>query len=456
LPTNTPAAPLVGVGKSALVLFFSFCYTPAAFSSSWLQKLLYQFHFATVRRRLFTLRENKLFFTEWPRSFNMELILEGWRMNRKWIFRSVAWLGFWGSCSALCYAAPPWELASIKPVDADPDKMYPVTEENGPWVIMACSFSGDGSEKQAQELVYELRKRYKLPAYTYKGHFDLGQAAGRGTDQYGAPKKFKYLKQDTSHLEVDEVAVLVGNFSSEDDSDAQKVLKKLWYAEPKCLEVKEGKETHQTYSDWHAIYQQVQVALGEKKTTKGPMGHAFIATNPLLPPDFFVARGSLDQEVLAMNAGVPFCLLDCPGKYTVQVATFKGHVIIKQDEIKEIEEGRKELESKLGEAAQKADTLTKALRAKGYEAYQFHDRCASIVTIGSFNSVGTPRTDGKTEINPDIHKIMKLFAAETIAYQGTPVTKLQTVVGIPCDVQPLPVMVPKRSISVAMRKDVDQ
>ena len=53
-------------------------------------------------------------------------------------------------------------------VEADPDRPYPVKEENGPWMIMACSFSGDGAEKQAKDLALELRKRYKLEAYTHK------------------------------------------------------------------------------------------------------------------------------------------------------------------------------------------------------------------------------------------------------------------------------------------------
>jgi hypothetical protein len=90
---------------------------------------------------------------------------------------------------------------------------------------------------------------------------------------------------------------------------------------------------------------------------------------------------------------------------------------------------------------------------KGYEAYEFHDRYASIVTVGSFNSVGTPRPDGKTEINPEIYKIMKTFGAESVTLPGqtTAVTPLKTLVGIPFDIQPIPVQVPKRSISTALR-----
>ncbi len=46
----------------------------------------------------------------------------------------------------------------------------------------------------------------------------------------------------------------------------------------------------------------------------------------------------------------------------------------------------------------------------GYDAYEFHDRSSSIVTVGSFDSVGTRRRRGKIEINPTVHKIMPRFA----------------------------------------------
>ncbi|HEY4759124.1 MAG TPA: hypothetical protein VIH42_00950 [Thermoguttaceae bacterium] len=347
-------------------------------------------------------------------------------------------------------AAPPWMgLVSLKQVEAEPDNMYTLAEENGPWMIMACSFSGDGAEKQAQELVFELRKRYKLPAYTHKVRFDLSNAQGRGLDRYGAPVKMRYRKG----TEIKEVAVLVGDFSAVDDAEAQKILKKIKYASPQCLEVKEGKATHQTLAGWRTGLKAAQAMLGNENKEKGPMGHAFITTNPLLPPEYFAPRG-LDGFVLDMNKNVPHSLLDCPGKYSVQVATFKGQVIIKQNEIEDIESGKKELNSDLADAAMKAHQLTEALRMKGYEAYEFHDRNASIVTVGSFDSVGTPRSDGRTEINPKIHAIMKTFGAQPMNMPGqkVPVTPLKSLADINFDIQPIPIMVPKRSISAAMSR----
>ncbi len=299
-----------------------------------------------------------------------------------------------------------------------------------------------------------------MTAYLYQGHFDPGEAQGRGIDEFGKPKKWNYMKYKDSknkekarHPELTEVAVLVGDYQTAEDPNAQKSLKKVWYATPDCLELKEGQQTHQTLTGWRMIQRQVYEAIGSEKKQKGPMGHAFITTNPLLPADYFVPRNGIDPMVLAMNRNAEYSLLDCPGKFTVQVATFKGQVIIKQDEIKEIEKGNKEMKSELADAADKAHRLAKALRMKGYKAYEFHDRFASIVTVGSFNSAGTPRSDGRIEINPEIHTIMKTFGAESVTLPGqtTPVTPLKSLVGIPFDIQPIPVQVPKRSISVALR-----
>ncbi len=382
-------------------------------------------------------------------------------MRGKWAFQmSILGSVLCGATWAI-QAAPPWaELISLKSVDADPKKTYPLTEANGPWMVMACSFSGEGAEKQAQELVYELRKKYKLPAYSYQGHFDPGEAQGRGVDEFGKPRKWKYMKYKDSkdkekarHPDLMEVAVLVGDYQSAEDADAQKTLQKIWYASPECLDIKDGRPTHQDLTGWRMIQKHVAEAMGAEKKQKGSMGHAFITTNPALPPEYFVPKNGIDPLVLQMNKDAEFSLLDCPGKFTVQVATFKGQVIIKQDEIKEIEKGNKEMKSELAEAAEKAHHLAKALRMKGYEAYEFHDRYASIVTVGSFNSTGTPRPDGRIEINPEIHKIMKTFGAQSVTMPGqtTPVTPLKSLVGIPFDIQPIPVQVPKRSISTALR-----
>ena len=389
-------------------------------------------------------------------------------MNGRWIFRLWVVVGAWIAGCAALEAAPPWSnLISLNSVDTDPQKPYVLSESQGPWLVMACTFSGNGAEKQAHDLVLELRQRYKLPAYVHKVEFDPGEAVGRGTyDRYGNFRRWEYQKykdakdrEKARHPELAELAVLVGNYQSIDDPAAQETLRKIKFAQPKCLEIKDGQATHQTLTGWRLIQKQIYEKIGSEKQNLGPMSHAFITRNPLLPEDYFVTKG-LDPDVIALNKGVPYSLLDCPGKFTVQVATFKGKVVIKQEEIHDIEEGREALVGELAAAARKADDLTRALRFKGYEAYQFHDRYASIVTVGSFDSVGTPRPDGKTEINPRVLEIMQIFGPDKeksekirAAWKSQGLDKqvmpasVRTCIGIPLDMQPMPVLVPKRPIS---------
>jgi hypothetical protein len=416
-------------------------------------------------------------FFAWNGDLFKELVMSG-----RWMFRLCLAVG------ALCVAwsaaqAAPWsDLISLKSVDTDPKKSYAVAEENGPWMVMACSFSGEGAEKQARDLVMELRARYKLPAYVYLGHFDPGEAQVRGVDKYGKQRKGNYWKykdakdkEKARHPDLVEVAVLVGNFRTADDSKAQTMLHTIKFARPKCLEVKEGQATNQTLTGWRRAQQQVYEMIGSSKKELGPMRHSFVTPNPLLPPDYFNQRG-LDEETIALNKGVPHSLLECPGKFTVQVATFKGNAVIKQTEIQDIQEGRKEMQSQLAAAAQEADALVKKLRELGYEAYQFHDRYTSIVTVGSFMSPGMPLQNGQVDVDPKITKIIEVFRAgeqnpddplqsqlqnasraltaqrmdvHAVAPKRINVGTHDEPVFIPFDVQPLLVQVPKRPISMS-------
>lgn len=329
-------------------------------------------------------------------------------------------------------------LFTLNRVEADPNKDYWLSEENGPWMIMACSFTGDQAEQQARELVLELRKRYKLPAYMYEKTFDLKAEGGSN------PRRYRYQQGER----IREVAVLVGDFPSVDDPRAQETLQKIKCYRPAALEPRPEKSTSLTLAALRSIQQSLLTDDNEKKQ-KGPMRHAFLTTNPLLPDEYFAPKG-VDKFILALNEGYEYNLLNCPGRYSVQVAHFTGEVIIDQREIQAIERGEKTFRSSLVDAARKAHELTLALRQKGYEAYEFHDRGASIVTVGSFDSLGTRRPDGKIELDPRIVQIINTFAAEPAPpVPGVPTLgyKPKTLIGIPFDIQPTPVEVPKRSFA---------
>jgi hypothetical protein len=372
------------------------------------------------------------------------------------VARSSAWLVLGAlmafiPCSGAA-AAPPWaRLVLFKHLEAEEGEMYPLTEDNGPWMIMAATFSGDGAQEQARQLIYELRKEYKLPAYSYQKKFEFSKGVQdtqvRKIDRYGEPVNMRYQR----HNDVVEIAVLVGDYPTVDDPEGQKVLKKLKYAQPKALNVGAGQPTNQSLAGLRMIQREVKKAIlpeGSEELKRGPMSTAFVANNPLLPNEYYVPKG-LDKFVVEMNKGVPHSLLDCPERYTVKVATFTGHaILLDQKNLTAIEHGATP-KSYLEEAAKSSHLLTEALRKKGYQAYEFHDRHSSIVTVGSFGSVGTPRADGKIEINPAIHTIMRTFGAETKVEPGktAQVGKAKKLVGIPFDVQPVPVEVPRRSIS---------
>lgn len=359
------------------------------------------------------------------------------RLRGKWLAPVAAGVVFWIQASGV--AAPPWQdLMTFQKVEADPQKSYRLTKENGPWLIMASSFSGERAEEQARELALELRKRYKMHAYVHRMHFDVGaDAQGRGVDRYGQPVRMRHLRP----AQFQEIAVMVGDFHAVDDPAIQRTLEKIKYSHPECLKPSADRPTSQNLAAWRTFAKYVS----PEKESLGPMGKAFVTTNPLLPREYFAPKG-IDAMVESMNAGLPYSLLNCPGNFTVQVALFTGAATDDADLIKKIEQGMQDLESRLDKAGMAAHKLTEALRLKGYEAYEFHDRNASIVTVGSFDSVGTPRPDGKIEINPKVHAIMELFRAQPATMPGAG-PKAKTLVGIPFDPQPVPVEVPRRSIT---------
>lgn len=364
-------------------------------------------------------------------------------MLRIWLACLVG-VGVW-SVGNSAIADPPWTrlLATHRP-DADPEKVYRLTENDGPWLIMAASFAGDGAEKQAQELVLELRKRYKLPAYIHEMDFEFKDAEGRGVDRYGEPLKFKYQRDGGAQY-----AVLVGDFPDASNETAQKALRRIKTMTPESIAIKDGETTNLQLANWREICR-----WGTNNKKRGPMGTAFLTTNPILPDEYFNPKGGLDPEVAEWNKPVEHSLLKCPGKFTLQVATFRGKSEIRQDKVKAIEKGEAEFRGSLDKATEAAHKMTVALRAKGYEAYEFHDRNASIVTVGSFNTMGTPRSDGKTEINPEIHALMKRFGSNnTMAGDGASNGQAsayllpKTIIGLPFDMSPIPIHVPRVSIS---------
>ncbi|MEX1039330.1 MAG: hypothetical protein WDZ51_01785 [Pirellulaceae bacterium] len=358
----------------------------------------------------------------------------------------VAWVSL-GQCLE---AAPPWsKIIPFQRIDANPSDQYELVDTNGPWMVMAYSFTGPGAQKDAHNLVLELRKDFSMQAFVFHQDYDYTETVqGRGYDRYGEPKKMKYARgvSETSY------AVLVGNFESYEDSGLQTTLKKIKTIHPKSLN--NGYST--TNDSVKTMRQRLRETIGISEEDKhlGPMGNAFVSRNPLLPEEYFRPQG-LDPLLVEMNQGGEYSLLKCPGKISVRVATFRGAIEIDQKKIKEIERNNKGTGERLAKAGEQAEKLARALRKQGVEAYVFHDRFESIVTVGSFPSVGTERRDGSLEMNPQLARVIQTYSgsletgagASSATYNGLPAFKAKMVAGIPFDVQPIPVEVPEVSLA---------
>jgi hypothetical protein len=349
------------------------------------------------------------------------------------------------AANRIVIASPPWAtLVPFKKTDTDPKKVYELDESRGPWMVMAASFAGPTAEQQAQELVMELRQRWKMEAYTYRRTYDFSKPTeGLGYNRYGGPRRMRYA----NNYKFDEIAVLVGDFTSLEDPQLDKTLEKIKYARPDCLDPTKKRDSSQRFLGLRTIYH--MVSTNPDKKNKGPMGAAFVTRNPFLPEEYFVAKG-LDPFVVDMNQDLPYSLLKCTGKYTVRVASFRGVDSMKPAEFEKLATKPRRL-PKIDEAALKASKLCDALREKGIEAYEFHDRTESIVTVGSFQEVGQPRPDGKIEINPAVHRLMKEFGPIERPRPGSDQVELcaRVINGIRLDAQPLPVEVPRQSIAAA-------
>lgn len=297
-------------------------------------------------------------------------------------------------------------------IEADPSKTYTLDKAHGPWMVMVANFQRWGSNTKetegntpleaAQALVLELRK-LKIPAYVYevKGKNE----SVNPEDRLGREQRMKNMRV------LDSVCVLAGNYPTIDDVKAQQTLKYLKQFHPKSFE--NG------------------VMYGKSPGRPGPLSKAFLTPNPLLTQEELdAAKQAIDPLLVNLNHGEQFSLYESPGKYSLVVARFSGKSINVVNETMEKAESYFEKEvSDLDLAALSARNLVRALRSReplsvsGHpqfaefsqycrlEAYVWHDRTYSVVTVGSFESPNDPK----------IRELLKLFGPKSeVVYSGTP------------------------------------
>ena len=342
--------------------------------------------------------------------------------------------------------------------DVDPKAMYPLAEKDGPWLVLATTFRGEGAREDARKLVQELRGSHRLTAFTHEKAFDYtGEQRGMGLNPDGTPKRMRYANEG----HVVEVAVLVGDFASAEDPRAQKMLQKVKQLRPNSLE---GTKANRLESDF---IQANRDHVGGAGATKPPLHTALLIPNPLLPADYF-SRQQIDEFVMEMNADVTHSLLDCPGRYTVRVATFTGagtfntsssqvepeaedDSLVDVNRFLEVLKGNGwkdpqlrgvEGESRLVDAADKAHRLTEALRRNGWPAWEFHDRDSSIVCVGNIDQLALPGPGGRKMPHPEVARIVAALGPDPAALARGQIMP-RAFDGIMLDVQPRPIDVPR-------------
>ena len=315
-----------------------------------------------------------------------------------------------------------------------------LSEEDGPWLILAATFVGETARQRAEKLATELREDMKLPAFIYREKFDFTGRL-RGSDI--SARRMRYANQ----YEYEAYAVLVGEYDSVENKQVDSDLARVKTAKPKVFsdpdEVAAAKDMSTPAKTVKAISRKLLMLRDDKEY--GPMAAAFVTRNPMLPEDYFRSP-EVDSFVQQINEGLDHSLLDCQGKYTVVVATFEG--------LSTIVDGRKEKEftespERMAKFARDAAKMTATLRKQGVQAYQFHDRYRSIVTVGSFEELGRELPDGRFEYAADIRATVREYSAfnarKARVIPGKNAVAANHAALIPFDVKPTPIAVPKVS-----------
>ena len=294
-------------------------------------------------------------------------------------------------------------LVNFSPAQAaiqnDPKKEYRLTEKHGPWMIMVATFSnvdeakrkteGLTAEEAARKLVHELRSA-GYPAYVYSQE-DKKETI-ETYDRLGNKDKGVFRAQ------FGMVCVLAGNYKKIDDPVAQATLTQMKKFRPKFLaDPKSG-----------AI---LRDANGGKQ---GPFFGAFLTINPMLNPAD-VVRHKVDDTTRVLNSGIDYPLVNLKHKYSLKIATFTGKSAIplgssrfsgKESNFDKVIQEQSSYG--LARAGEDATQLTYALRQNNgvartlgrdrFEAYVYHDRFQSYVSVGGFDSPNDPEIRQLAEI----------------------------------------------------------
>ena len=297
-------------------------------------------------------------------------------------------------------------------VEADPNKEYRLTEMEGPYLIFAAALSGHTARQDAHRLVLELRSTYRWHAFVYEKQFEFD--ASKDFRQARNPhtgRRAVYMNPGSGT----EYAVVIGNFPSLEDRQFERTLAEVRKAQPETL---------------------------KDKGSTTPFSMAFGLLNPMLPDDH--QRNGVDEFIVSINKDRPYTLLRNPRRYTVQIATFTGHTeyvhsVAASSVLERLASANPKRMTNLEKGEQAAAKLCKALRERGIDAYEFHERHGSIVTVGSFDQFEQRLPNGAARYHPAVQQIIDRYQGQLDGTSYKPVI----VDGVECDLIPRVIEVPR-------------
>jgi hypothetical protein len=272
-----------------------------------------------------------------------------------------------------------------------PPNPFPIMPEAGAWMICAASYVGPDAPELSRQLCLEVRNKFKMPAYIFN-HADQErqrqrEAVEKLRQQYpGVPWRNRTVKYP------EQCAVLVGGYKSfEEASAALPGVKKLPL--PK-LDLGSGKLAYdyQTMLE-PADTKDATILKPKAQAPVNPFTTAMVVHNPTVPqaPRQQVKFDPIWKE---LNADEEYSLLKNRQHYTLVVKEYTGINVVHQRSLsssflKFLGGSGQQPGEALNAAARQAEETAKFLRNPrlGFEAYVFHTRDRSIVTVGGFAQI---------------------------------------------------------------------
>ena len=314
--------------------------------------------------------------------------------------------GVFESESVLPAPVDPETSAAAFPLPTSPVEPYLLTSEAGPFMVTAHVFRGDYAVKKAQALAMEIRAEHRLPAYVYFIKIKPGNSNIRGIP----PTSDRAINEaiinpPESERVIDEAAVLVGDCPTIDHADdlrdrVKKIRPRCMGQEQSIFFWRNGKGLERAFITTNPLARAEDLYPGRARhgaPSAVPIGAtvdpAVLRSRFVKPPDEMVTR---------MNRRAKHSIYDCPAPYTLVVAEYSGRSILTSQEDDQSKRffgtnvlDQSPLRTAQDDAERMADQLAKnpTVRSMGLRPYVYHDRSASRVMLGDFNSPQDPKVD---------------------------------------------------------------